>query len=109
MKRYIVSYSKNILIIRDRKTNQTFRKTFVDRDIANVFEEAVKTSQATLRQIKSSKAETVDDTKFLIKTFKQFKPDYGWMQPTEIKWASEDKQENITDKRVIELNKILNL
>lgn len=110
MKRYLVSYSKGILLIRDRKINKALKHLAVNKEIASVYEDAIKDVNYTLRIAKKSKLSIVDDENFLEKSKTVFKPEYGWILPQSIKWAKiEDNKEVVTDTRVTELNKILNL
>jgi len=55
MKRFLTGYSKGVLTIRDRKTGEFSRQTFVDQDTAEVIQNQIKKINTRIREFKASK------------------------------------------------------
>lgn len=115
MKRYLTSYSKNRLIVRDRLTNQSASESFVDADTAEIIQNKVKETNYTLPNKKSLvKNLSIDECIDWFKSVdKKFKTDYGWIQPEKIQWETKKEQLKTTlnniENSIKELNKILEI
>lgn len=55
MKRYLTGYSKGVLTIRDRKTGEYSRQSFVDPDTAELIQNQIKQMNTKMREFKASK------------------------------------------------------
>lgn len=55
MKRYLTGYSKGVLTIRDRKTGEFSRQSFVDPDTAEEIQNQIKKINTRIREYRSSK------------------------------------------------------
>ena len=55
MKRYLVSYNRNTITIRDRKTGEFSRQSFVDPDTAELIQNKIKQMNTRIRERKASK------------------------------------------------------
>lgn len=113
MKRYLASYNRNTVTIRDRKTNKSIRLTHVADDIADLYINAVTDTNYVSNQRKNGKLyikELDADTYISKKTCTK----WGDIQPDKIKWATSwynpdeksKKKENILSK---ELDKLLEI
>lgn len=58
MKRYLTGYSKGVLTIRDRKTGEFSRQSFVDPDTAQEIQSQIMKMNTRLREHKGSKIYT---------------------------------------------------
>lgn len=58
MKRYLTGYSKGVLTIRDRKTGEFSRQSFVDPDTAQEIQSQIMKMNTRLRERKGSKIYT---------------------------------------------------
>lgn len=58
IKRYLTGYSKGVLTIRDRKTGEYSRQSFVDPDTAQEIQEKIMKMNTRLRERKGSKVYT---------------------------------------------------
>lgn len=55
IKRYLTGYSKGVLTIRDRKTGEFSRQSFVDPDTAEEIQNKIKQVNTRLRERRASK------------------------------------------------------
>lgn len=55
MKRYLTGYSKGVLTIRDRKTGEFSRQSFVDPDTAEEIQQKIRKMNTRMRVCKASK------------------------------------------------------
>lgn len=105
MKRYLTSYSKNYIKIRDRKTGLEKDIYTIDRELAETIQQAIKNTNYHLNNRKNGKI-TVRSISDLPLKLSEHKPNWGDMLPENITWESEiiarKEQEQIK-----ELNKIL--
>lgn len=105
MKRYLTSYSKNYIKIRDRKTGLEKNIYTIDRELAETIQQAIKNTNYHLNNRKNGKI-TVKSISDLPLKLSEHKPNWGDMLPENITWESEiiarKEQEQIK-----ELNKIL--
>lgn len=105
MKRYLTSYSKNYIKIRDRKTGLEKNIYTIDRELAETVQQAIKNTNYHLNNRKNGKI-TVRSISDLPLKLSEHKPNWGDMLPENITWESEiiarKEQEQIK-----ELNKIL--
>lgn len=115
MKRYLTSYSKNRLTVRDRLTGQSASESFVDADTAEIIQNRIKETNYTLPNKKNQvKNLSIDECIDWFKSVdKNFKADFGWIQPDKIKWETKKEQikttlNNIEDS-IKELNRILEI
>ena len=113
MKRYLYSYSRNTVTIRDRKTNQQLQLNHVTDDVAQIYTEAISETNYHLNSKKHGKVyiKTFDNNNY---TSKKTCTKWGDIQPDKIKWATSwynpdekpKKKENILSK---ELDKLLEI
>ena len=55
MKRYLTGYSKGVLTIRDRKTGEFSRQSFVDTDTAEEIQQKIRKMNTRMKVYKASK------------------------------------------------------
>ena len=55
MKRYLTGYSKGVLTIRDRKTGEFSRQSFVDPDTAEEIQQKIRKMNTRMKVYKASK------------------------------------------------------
>lgn len=109
MKRYLTAYSREVLTIRDRKTGFEKRVTHVDKDTAEVVQDAVKSTNYYLNNYKNGKLQvsSIKELPYnLIHT--KHKQYWGEFPPNNMRWESEivaEKEKELNDK----LNQLLNL
>ena len=102
MKRYLTSYSKNYIKVRDRKLNLETEIYTIDRELANVVQDAIKSTNYHLTNRKNGKVQ-VRSTNDLPLKLSEHKPNWGDMLPENITWESE-----IIGQKEKEANKQLN-
>lgn len=113
MKRYLASYSRNTITIRDRKTNQQLQLNHITDDVAKIYTDAISETNYHLNNRKHGK---VYIKSFDINNYSSKKTCTKWgdIQPDKIKWATSwynpdeepKKKENILSK---ELDKLLEI
>lgn len=112
MKRYLISYSRNKIKIRDRKTEQELNLSHVDEKIANIYINSVKSVNYSIptRNQKNNYENINYET--------PIKPElvpWGDIQPSKIKWATSwynpNKKEIKSNQSKLndELNKLLEI
>lgn len=105
MQRYLTSYSKNYIKVRDRKLNLETEIYTIDRELANTVQDAIKSTNYHLTSRKNGKVQVKSINDLPLK-LSEHKPNWGDMLPENIIWESEiiarKEQEQIK-----ELNKIL--
>ena len=106
MKRYLTSYSKGVLNIRDRLTDNTKRISFLDQETADIYQDAVKSTNYNINKSKHSKVTIKSIYDIDINQTKKTSKIWGEILPSEIKWESEYLREK-EEKKQLELNKIL--
>ena len=113
MKRYLASYNRNTVTIRDRKTNKSIRLTHVTDDIADLYINAVTDTNYISNQRKNGKL-YIKDFDANNYTSKETCTKWGDIQPDKIKWATSwyDPDKKIKTKTEIlsnELDKLLEI
>lgn len=105
MKRYLTSYSKNYIKVRDRKLNLETEIYTIDRELADVVQGAIKSTNYHLTNRKNGKVQIKSINDLPLKLSKH-KPNWGDMLPENITWESEiiKQKEKEANKQ---LNKIL--
>lgn len=105
MKRYLTSYSKNYIKIRDRKLNLETEIYTTDRELADTVQDAIKSTNYHLTNRKNGKVQIKSISDLSLKLSKH-KPNWGDMLPENITWESEiiKQKEKEANKQ---LNKIL--
>lgn len=113
MKRYLASYSRNTITIRDRKTNQQLQLNHITDDVAKIYTEAISETNYNLNNRKHGKVyiKSFDTNNY---SSKKTCTKWGDIQPDKIKWATSwynpdeksKKKENILSK---ELDKLLEI
>ena len=112
MKRYLISYSRNKINIRDRKTEQELSLSHIDEKIADIYIEAIKSVNYSIptRNQKNS-YENIN-----YETPNKTKPTpWGEIQPSEIKWVTswynpnKKEKQNNQSKLSNKLNKLLEI
>ena len=113
MKRYLCSYSRNTVTIRDRKTNQQLQLNHITDDVAKVYTDAISETNYHLNSKKHGKVyiKTFDNNNY---TSKKTCTKWGDIQPDKIKWATswynpDEKPKTKTEKLSNELNKLLEI
>lgn len=102
MKRYLTSYSKGVLNIRDRQTGNTKRVSNIDKDTADLFQDAVKSTNYNINTTKSSKVtiKSIYDLQTWVNASdKKVTQKWGDILPSNIKWESEyikEKENNLS-------------
>ena len=96
MKRYLMSYSKRDLTVRDRLTNQVKIFKNIDSDTAEEFINKIKDVNYT---IPNEKSNIKVYTNFNLAN-NNFKPEYGWIKPQNIKWYKEQTLSNDTTEKI---------
>lgn len=113
MKRYLTSYSKGKLTVRDRITNQIASESFVDADTAEIIQNKIKTYNYTVPKKKSTvKTLSIDECPELLNSFnKEFKAEFGWIRPEKIQWQRNEIKETIRniETSIDKLNRLLGL
>ena len=115
MKRYLTSYSKNRLTVRDRLTGQSASESFVDADTAEIIQNRIKETNYTLPNKKNQvKNLSIDECIDWFKSVdKSFKADFGWIKPEKIQWETKKEQLKTTlnniENSIKELNRILEI
>lgn len=105
MQRYLTSYSKNYIKVRDRKLNLETEIYTTDRELADTVQDAIKSINYHLTSRKNGKVQ-VRSTNDLPLKLSEHKPNWGDMLPENITWESEIiKQKEKEANR--QLNKIL--
>lgn len=102
MKRYLTSYSKNYIKVRDRKLNLETEIYTTDRELADTVQDAIKSTNYHLTNRKNGKI-TVKSISDLPLKLSEHKPNWGDMLPENITWESE-----IISRKEKELNNKLN-
>lgn len=110
MKRYLTGYSKGVLTIRDRLTGQVKRISNIDADEANEIQEKIIWTNYNIPDKKSKvKISSIDEHPNWMKTVqKDTRIEYGWIQPNQIKWYKEPKQEQKEKTLSQKLDDLLN-
>lgn len=105
MKRYLTSYSKNYIKVRDRKLNLETEIYTIDRELADTVQDAIKSTNYHLTSRKNGKVQVKSISDLPLKLSKH-KPNWGDMLPENITWESEiiTRKEKEANKQ---LNKIL--
>ena len=105
MKRYLTSYSKNYIKVRDRKLNLETEIYTTDRELADTVQEAIKSTNYHLTSRKNGKVQVKSINDLPLKLSKH-KPNWGDMLPENITWESDiiKQKEKEANKR---LNRIL--
>lgn len=105
MKRYLTSYSKNYIKIRDRKTGLEKDIYTIDRELADTVQDAIKSTNYHLTSRKNGKVQVKSINDLPLKLSKH-KPNWGDMLPENITWESDiiKQKEKEANKQ---LNKIL--
>lgn len=105
MKRYLTSYSKNYIKVRDRKLNLETEIYTTDRELANTVQDAIKSTNYHLTNRKNGKIQVKLINDLPLKLSKH-KPNWGDMLPENITWESEiiEQKEKEANRQ---LNKIL--
>lgn len=105
MKRYLTSYSKNYIKVRDRKLNLETEIYTTDRELADTVQDAIKSTNYHLTNRKNGKVQVKSINDLPLK-LSEHKPNWGDMLPENITWESEiiNRKENEANKQ---LNKIL--
>lgn len=88
MKRYLTSYSKNYIKVRDRKLNLETEIYTTDRELADTVQDAIKNTNYHLNNRKNGKI-TVKSISDLPLKLSEHKPNWGDMLPENITWESE--------------------
>lgn len=102
MKRYLTSYSKNYIKVRDRKLNLETEIYTTDRELANTVQDAIKSTNYHLTNRKNGKVQVRSINELPLK-LSEHKPNWGDMLPENITWESE-----IIKQKEKELNNKLN-
>lgn len=100
MQRYLTSYSKNYIKVRDRKLNLETEIYTTDRELANVVQDAIKSTNYHLTNRKNGKVQ-VRSTNDLPLKLSEHKPNWGDMLPENITWESEiieQKEKELSNK-----------
>lgn len=105
MKRYLTSYSKNYIRVRDRKLNLETEIYTTDRELADTVQDAIKSTNYHLTSRKNGKVQVKSINDLPLKLPKH-RPNWGDMLPENITWESEiiKQKEKEANKQ---LNKIL--
>lgn len=105
MKRYLTSYSKNYIKVRDRKLNLEAEIYTTDRELADTVQDAIKSTNYYLNTRKNGKVQVKSINDLPLKLSKH-KPNWGDMLPENITWESDiiKQKEKEANKQ---LNKIL--
>lgn len=105
MKRYLTSYSKNYIRVRDRKLNLETEIYTTDRELADAVQDAIKSTNYHLTSRKNGKVQVKSINDLSLKLSKH-RPNWGDMLPENITWESEiiKQKEKEANKQ---LNKIL--
>lgn len=105
MKRYLTSYSKNYIRVRDRKLNLETEIYTTDRELADTVQDAIKSTNYHLTSRKNGKVQVKSINDLPLKLSKH-RPNWGDMLPENITWESEiiKQKEKEANKQ---LNKIL--
>lgn len=113
MKRYLTSYSKNKLTVRDRITGQTASESFVDADTAEYIQNKIKECNYTVPKKKSQiKTYSIDECPELTQNLdKAFKAEFGWIKPELIDWHRDEVKQTIKniETSIDKLNRLLEL
>ncbi len=102
MQRYLTSYSKNYIKVRDRKLNLETKIYTTDRELADTVQDAIKSTNYHLTNRKNGKVQVKSINDLPLKLSKH-KPNWGDMLPENITWESE-----IIEQKEKEANKQLN-
>lgn len=105
MQRYLTSYSKNYIKVRDRKLNLETEIYTTDRELADTVQEAIKSTNYHLTNRKNGKVQIKSISDLPLK-LSEHKPNWGDMLPENITWESDiiKQKEKEANKQ---LNKIL--
>lgn len=113
MKRYLTSYTKGRLTVRDRITNQVASESFVDADTAEIIQNKIKAYNYTVPKKKPTvKTMSISDCPELLNSFNsEFEPEFGWIKPEKINWQRDEVKETIKniETSIDKLNKLLEL
>lgn len=113
MKRYLTSYSKGRLSVRDRITGQTASEGFIDADTAEYIQNKIKSCNYTIPQkCPKVKTMTFDDCQDWIESINtDFRAEFGWIKPESISWSRDEVKETIrnTETRIDKLNRLLGI
>jgi hypothetical protein len=102
MKRYLTSYSKNYIKVRDRKLNLETKIYTTDRELADIVQGAIKSTNYHLTNRKNSKVQVKSINELPLK-LSEHKPNWGDILPENITWESK-----IIKQKEKELNNKLN-
>lgn len=105
MQRYLTSYSKNYLRVRDRKLDIEKTIYITDRETADVVQDAIKSTNYHLTKRKNGRV-TVKSISDLPLKLSDSKPQWGDMLPEKIIWEREILEKKEKQKQN-ELNRIL--
>lgn len=100
MKRYLTSYSKNYIKVRDRKLNLETEIYTTDREVADTVQEAIKSTNYYLNNRKNGKVQIKSISDLPLK-LSEHKPNWGDMLPENITWESEiikQKEKELSNK-----------
>ena len=105
MKRYLTGYSKDTLTIRDRKTGLEKRIPHAGKEIADMIQEAVKSTNYYLNSPKNGKVElkNIADTDYKPRKTNKY---WGEFPPVNMRWEREIIEEKEKQQHEL-LNKIL--
>lgn len=111
MKRYLTSYSRETLTVRDRKTGQTKRITHTDKQTADVIQDAIKQTNynLTTKRPEIVKKSISEVQSWLNDVSKKSRTEWGWIQPDKINWEQpkKDLKKDKETELVTRLNNIL--
>lgn len=88
MKRYLTSYSKNYIKVRDRKLNLETEIYTTDRELADTVQDAIKSTNYHLINRKNGKVQVRSINELSLK-LSEHKPNWGDMLPENITWESD--------------------
>lgn len=105
MQRYLTSYSKNYIKVRDRKLNLETEIYTTERELADTVQDAIKSTNYHLTSRKNGKIQVRSINDLPLKLSKH-KPNWGDILPENITWESDiiKQKEKEANKQ---LNKIL--
>lgn len=113
MKRYLTSYTKGKLTVRDRITNQVASESFVDADTAEIIQNRIKDYNYTVPKKKPTvKTMSINDCQDWMRSINNdFKAEFGWIKPEKINWQRDEIKETIKniETSIDKLNKLLGL
>lgn len=101
MKRYLTSYSKNYVKVRDRKSGLERSIYCDDRDEADIIQNAIKSTNYHLNNRKNGKVSVKSISDLPLK-LSEHKPNWGDMLPENITWEREinERKEKAASKQL---------